>query len=166
MIDRVYASTDCMGGVGETIKRKGRVSQACLGKSTSFILDIHKMVYWQRQNRIATDQYQMTISLAHVSTHRGMRNRKEVFFPCRRVLPLLWTLYRRRLSHHFLQCKVITFLAFVIQSEIQRNMISVISFNSLGKHAKGEDVFSAVPRRPPWSLSTRAKLYFVYFNLL
>ena len=46
MIDRAYvhrtyvhtyASTDCLGGVGETIKRKGAVSQACLGKSTSLI---------------------------------------------------------------------------------------------------------------------------------
>ena len=62
---------------------------------------------------------------------------------------MLWTLYRRRLSHHFLLCKVITFLAFVIQSEIQRNMISIISFNALGKHVKGEDVFSAVARGPP-----------------
>ena len=34
---RTYASTDCMGGVGETIKRKGGVSQACIGKSTSLI---------------------------------------------------------------------------------------------------------------------------------
>ena len=34
---RTYASTDCMSGVGETIKRKGGVSQACLGKSTSLI---------------------------------------------------------------------------------------------------------------------------------
>ena len=34
---RTYASTDCMGGVGEVIKRKGGVSQACLGKSTSFM---------------------------------------------------------------------------------------------------------------------------------
>ena len=35
-------------GVGETIKRKGGVSQACLAKSTSFTLDIHNMVmgYW------------------------------------------------------------------------------------------------------------------------
>ena len=41
---RTYASTDCMGGVGETIKRKGGVSQACLAKSTSFTLDIHNMV--------------------------------------------------------------------------------------------------------------------------
>ena len=40
----MYASTDCKGGVGETIKREGRVSQACLGKSTSCILDIHKIV--------------------------------------------------------------------------------------------------------------------------
>ena len=47
VIDRAYASTDCTGGVGETIKRKGGVSQACLGKSTSFILDIHNMVNWQ-----------------------------------------------------------------------------------------------------------------------
>ena len=42
--ERTYASTDCTGRVGETIKRKGGVSQACLGKSTSFILDIHNMV--------------------------------------------------------------------------------------------------------------------------
>ena len=44
VIDRAYASTDCTGGVGETIKRKGGVSQACLCKSTSFTLDIHSMV--------------------------------------------------------------------------------------------------------------------------
>ena len=41
---RTYASTDCKGGVGETIKGEGGVTQACLGKSTSFILDTHKMV--------------------------------------------------------------------------------------------------------------------------
>ena len=42
--ERTYASTDCTGRVGETIKRKRGVSQACLGKSTSFILDIHNML--------------------------------------------------------------------------------------------------------------------------
>ena len=42
--ERTYASTDCTVRVGEVIKRKGGVSQACLGKSTSFILDIHNMV--------------------------------------------------------------------------------------------------------------------------
>ena len=47
VIDRAYASTNCTGGVRETIKSKGGVSQACLGKSTSFILDIHNMVNWQ-----------------------------------------------------------------------------------------------------------------------
>ena len=41
---RTYASTDCTGGVGETIKRKGGVSQACLGKSSSFMYDTHNMV--------------------------------------------------------------------------------------------------------------------------
>ena len=40
-------STDCTGRVGETIKRKGGVSQACLGKSSSFIYDIYDMVNWQ-----------------------------------------------------------------------------------------------------------------------
>ena len=40
-----------MGGVGETIKRKGGVSQACLGKSTSFTLAIHNMVNWQLSKR-------------------------------------------------------------------------------------------------------------------
>ena len=44
---RTYASTDCTGGVGENIKRKGGVSQACLSKSTFFALDIHNMVNWQ-----------------------------------------------------------------------------------------------------------------------
>ena len=50
--ERTYASTDCTGRVGETIKRKGGVSQACLGKSTSFILDIHSMVnsHLRKQN--------------------------------------------------------------------------------------------------------------------
>ena len=33
--------------VWETIKRKGGVSQACLGKSSSFIYDTHNMVNWQ-----------------------------------------------------------------------------------------------------------------------
>ena len=44
---RTHASRDCTGGIGETIKREGGVSQACLGKSTSCILDICKMVNWQ-----------------------------------------------------------------------------------------------------------------------
>ena len=44
VIDRAYASIDCTDGVGETIKRKGGMSQAGLGKSKSFILDIHNMV--------------------------------------------------------------------------------------------------------------------------
>ena len=43
VIDRAYvrtnSSTDSAGGVGETIKRKGGVSQGCPGKSTSFTLD-------------------------------------------------------------------------------------------------------------------------------
>ena len=71
---RTYASTDCTGGVGETIKRKGGVSQACLGKSTSLIWDFRTFTIWSIdscQKRIATDQYPMTISRAHVSTHRG-----------------------------------------------------------------------------------------------
>ena len=71
VIDRAYASVDCTGEVGETIKTKGGMSQACLGKFTSFIVDIHNMVINSCQNRIATDQYHMTISRAHVSTHRG-----------------------------------------------------------------------------------------------
>ena len=37
-------STDHTSWVGETIKRKGGVYQACLGKSIPFILDIHNMV--------------------------------------------------------------------------------------------------------------------------
>ena len=51
VIDRAYASTDCTGGVGETIKSKGGVSQACLGKSTSFLLDIHIRAIYTRKNK-------------------------------------------------------------------------------------------------------------------
>ena len=36
--ERTYASTDCTGRVGETIKTKGGVSQACLGES--------HLLYW------------------------------------------------------------------------------------------------------------------------
>ena len=41
---RAKSETDCTGRVGETTKRKGGVSQACLGKSSSFIYDTHNMV--------------------------------------------------------------------------------------------------------------------------
>ena len=44
---RRYTSTVYKGGVGETIKREGGVSQVCHGKSTSCILDMHKMINWQ-----------------------------------------------------------------------------------------------------------------------
>ena len=73
VINRAYASTDCTGGVGETIKRKERMSQACLLKSTSFILDGHSQ-YGQLtgiKTGIATDQHHMATLQAHVSTHRG-----------------------------------------------------------------------------------------------
>ena len=68
---RTYASTDCTGGVGATIKRKGRVSQACLAKSTSFTLDIHNMVNWQLSKQDSHWPVSITISRAHVSTHWG-----------------------------------------------------------------------------------------------
>ena len=54
---RTYSSTDCTGRVGETIKRKGGVSQACLGKSTSFTLKIHNIIIWSIdscQNRMTS----------------------------------------------------------------------------------------------------------------
>ena len=67
---RTYASTDCTGGVGETVKRK---------RGDLTVLASPHLLYWtftiwsidSCQNRIATDQYPMTISRAHVSTHRG-----------------------------------------------------------------------------------------------
>ena len=68
---RTYASTDCMGGVGETIKRKGGVSQAWF---LQVLILYRTLSIWSIdscQNRIATDQYPMTISRAHVSTHRS-----------------------------------------------------------------------------------------------
>ena len=75
MIDRAYvrtyASTDCTGGVEEAIKRKGGclrrvLASAHLLRRTLTIWSIDSC-----QNRIATDQYPMTISRAHVSIHRG-----------------------------------------------------------------------------------------------
>ena len=63
LTERTYASTDCTGGVGETIKRKGGVSQACLGKSTSFIWDIHNMVNWQ----LSKQDYHWPVSHDHIA---------------------------------------------------------------------------------------------------
>ena len=57
---RTYASTDCTDRVGETIKRKGGVSQACLSKSTSFTLAIHDMVNWQLSKQDSQD-YSITL---------------------------------------------------------------------------------------------------------
>ena len=70
LTERTYASTDCTGGVGETIKGKGGVSQACLGKSTSMLWSIDSF-----QNRVSADKYHLTVSRAQVST-----NRDQVFF--------------------------------------------------------------------------------------
>ena len=61
----------------------------------------------------------------------NMRNCKELFFSAATCLRCCGRFTEGDYQHYFLLCKVITFLAFVIQSEIQRNMISVISFNSL-----------------------------------
>ena len=61
---RKYASTDCTGTLGETIKRKGGVSHIFYIGHSQWSID-------SCQNRIATDQYPMTISRAHVSSHWG-----------------------------------------------------------------------------------------------
>ena len=58
---RTYASTDCTGRVGEAV-----LASPHLLYRTFTIWSIDSC-----QNRIATDQYPMTISWAHVSTHRG-----------------------------------------------------------------------------------------------
>ena len=71
LTERTYASTDCTGGVRETIKRKGGVSQARLAKSTSLHCTFTIWSIDSCQNRIATDQYPITKSWAHVSTHWG-----------------------------------------------------------------------------------------------
>ena len=64
LTERTYASTDCTGGVGETIKRKGGVSQACLGNP--------HLLHWTFTIwSIDSCQNRITISRAHVSTHRG-----------------------------------------------------------------------------------------------
>ena len=72
VIDRAYVRVYRLyGWVGETIKRKGGVSQACLDKSTSFTLDIHNMVNWQLSKQDSHWPVSMTISRAHVSTYWG-----------------------------------------------------------------------------------------------
>ena len=66
---RTYASTDGMGRVGE----KGR--EGCLRR----VLANPLLLYWpfaiwsidSCQTRIATDQYHIAISRAHVSSHQG-----------------------------------------------------------------------------------------------
>ena len=69
--ERTYACTDGTGRVGETIKSKGGLSQACLGKSTSLYWTFTIWSIDSYQNGIATDKHHMTILWAHVSTHRS-----------------------------------------------------------------------------------------------
>ena len=69
---RTYASTDCTGGVRETIKKEGRGVSGVVFASPHLLY--RTLSIWSIdscQNRIATDQYPMTISRAHVSTHRS-----------------------------------------------------------------------------------------------
>ena len=68
---RMYASKDCTGGIGETIKRQGGVSKACLGKFASFILDIHNIVNSQLSKQDSHWPVSHDHSQAQVSTHRG-----------------------------------------------------------------------------------------------
>ena len=78
VIDRAYVRTYvCVNGLYRwgrgDYQKEGRGVSGGLGKSTSFTLDI-TFTIWSTdscQNRIATDQYPMTTSRAHVSTHRG-----------------------------------------------------------------------------------------------
>ena len=71
VIDRAYASTDCTGGVGVTIKRKEGCLRHVLASPHVLYCTFTIWLIDSCQNRIATDQYPMSISRAHVSTHRG-----------------------------------------------------------------------------------------------
>ena len=90
-----YSSTDCTGRVGETIERKG----GCLRR----ILVNPHLLHWtftiwlidSCQKRIATDQYHMNISRAHVSNHRG-----DVILKCK-TLVLKTATWWMRASHFF-----------------------------------------------------------------
>ena len=68
---RTYASTDFKGGIGETIKREGGCLRRFLGSRHLVYWTFTKLSIDSCQNRIATDQFHMTLSRAHVSTHRG-----------------------------------------------------------------------------------------------
>ena len=71
LTERTYASTDCTGGVGETIKRREGCLRCVLASPHLLYRTFTIWSIDSYQNRIATDQYPMTISPAHVSTHRG-----------------------------------------------------------------------------------------------
>ena len=68
LTERIYASTGCKDGVGETIKRKGGVSQVCLGKSTSCIWHIPKMVNWQLSEQ--DSHWPVSVSHDHIAGSR------------------------------------------------------------------------------------------------
>ena len=73
-----YASTDCTGRVGETIKRKGVVSQACLGKSTSSTLAIHNKVNWQ----LSKQDSHWPVSHCHIEGSCANSSRWRDLFGC------------------------------------------------------------------------------------
>ena len=111
---RTYPCTDCTSGVGESIKRKG--ARGCLRRAFACPhLLSRTFTIWSIdscQNRIATDQYPMTISRAHVSTHPGdgiyleaVRLPVNCFTRSRTMFNLILTSYNRRQNElrHFAQ---------------------------------------------------------------
>ena len=72
LTERTYASTDCTGGAGGDYQKEGRgVSGAVFASPHLLYRTLSIWSIDSCQNRIATDQYPMTISRAHVSTHRS-----------------------------------------------------------------------------------------------
>ena len=105
LTERTYVSTDCTGGLGETIKRKGGVSQARLSSPHLLHWTITIRSIDSCQNSTATEQYPMTISRAHVSTHWGdVIYLEAVRWPVSYFLASLGSEHRKTDTHIGHQC--------------------------------------------------------------
>ena len=107
---RTYASTDCTAGVGETIKRKGRVPQACLGKSTSMLWPIDSF-----QNRVSAD----SITWPYRGLRSGVdQSRSSIFLKLSAGKLLVFTSSQAQVYFFKIDMKYVVFMCRTIKISI------------------------------------------------
>ena len=156
---RTYACTDCTGGVGETIKRKGGVSQARLSSPHLLHWTITIRSIDSCQNSTATEQYPMTISRAHVSTHWGdVIYLEAVRWPVSYFLASLGSEHRKTDTHIGHQCVI----NWQLSKQDIRWPVSLERIAGSGVDPSRSSIFWSYPLTRYWFSNDR-RLKFIFF---